>query len=340
MNNKKSICIIGNGFDLHHWNEKKPNTSYEAFGLFLQKNEPKIHDLFSNFFPLEGNWNHFEISLSEIDMEQFSDFVMEEIGNYLDDSDPHRFGEASWEAKKYIELLTTKMREALHAFIHGESYQLGGIQYPQNINDIQINLPKNALYLSFNYTNTLERYYGIPESRICYLHGKSGRGEELIIGHGVDPTTLENSEPSPVMPDNLSPEEQEMWYDQAGDQDSPSYDLAKGEVEQYWNKSFKNTQSIIKSNASFFQQYERLDKVVIMGHSLSEVDLPYFKEIKKRVSPDAYWDISFHTNDEENYLKNTVLRLGVPRNQINMFKLGDILYSHSPVSTHYSLAKV
>jgi hypothetical protein len=325
MISKQTLCIIGNGFDLYHWNGKTPNTSYEYFRLFLQNNKPEIYDLFAKFFPLDGNWSNFEIALSEIDMEHFSEFVMEEIVNYLDDSNPHRSGEASWEAEKYVELLTKEMSEALHTFIHGKAYKLSGIQYPKNLNGIQIQLPKNALYLSFNYTNTLERYYGIPESRICYLHGKSGRDEELIIGHGVDPEELGISENSSAMPDNLSTEQQESWSDQMNDQYSFSAELAKEEVNQYWRGSFKDTESIIKEHTPFFEACEGVERIIIMGHSMSEVDIPYFEEIKQRVSDNAFWEVSFYDGDEQTRLKSTLLNLGVSKLQVGFFQLKDKL---------------
>ena len=46
-----------------------------------------------------------------------------------------------------------------------------------------MDLPEAKLYVSFNYTDTLEQVYGIPEERILYIHGKAVRGDNLIFGH-------------------------------------------------------------------------------------------------------------------------------------------------------------
>ena len=57
------------------------------------------------------------------------------------------------------------------------------------INSLQISkvkkvyeLDKSSLFITFNYTEVLERVYRIPASNILHIHNKVG--EELICGHG------------------------------------------------------------------------------------------------------------------------------------------------------------
>lgn len=40
----------------------------------------------------------------------------------------------------------------------------------------------DALFLSFNYTNTLETKYNILPDKICHIHGVCG-DEKLVFGH-------------------------------------------------------------------------------------------------------------------------------------------------------------
>ncbi|MBK7632982.1 MAG: hypothetical protein IPJ13_00915 [Saprospiraceae bacterium] len=42
-----------------------------------------------------------------------------------------------------------------------------------------VNLDINGLFLSFNYTDTLERYYKISRENIEYIHNKAGEGKIL-----------------------------------------------------------------------------------------------------------------------------------------------------------------
>jgi len=40
----------------------------------------------------------------------------------------------------------------------------------------------DTIFLNFNYTDTLERFYGVNRKNICYVHGKTG-STELLFGH-------------------------------------------------------------------------------------------------------------------------------------------------------------
>ena len=50
-------------------------------------------------------------------------------------------------------------------------------------NSTILQIPDAQLYISFNYTDTLERVYGIPDNKILYFHGKASRSDNLIYGH-------------------------------------------------------------------------------------------------------------------------------------------------------------
>ena len=40
---------------------------------------------------------------------------------------------------------------------------------------------RQCIFLNFNYTDTLERIYGIPSEYILYIHGKALRNDNLIV---------------------------------------------------------------------------------------------------------------------------------------------------------------
>lgn len=46
-----------------------------------------------------------------------------------------------------------------------------------------VDLDSNALYFSFNYTDTLERLYSLSEQNILHIHGRASKGEHLVVGH-------------------------------------------------------------------------------------------------------------------------------------------------------------
>ena len=52
-------------------------------------------------------------------------------------------------------------------------------------------------------------------------------------------------------------------------------------IEDYYENSAKKTSEVISRNQSCFKLLEGIKNIVIIGHSLSKVDYPYFKEIIK-----------------------------------------------------------
>lgn len=49
----------------------------------------------------------------------------------------------------------------------------------------KFSLSTKARYLTFNYTETLERLYNIPQQNILHVHGSRLRHDEYIIGHNM-----------------------------------------------------------------------------------------------------------------------------------------------------------
>ena len=43
---------------------------------------------------------------------------------------------------------------------------------------------EDNFYLTFNYTETLERIYDIPSTQICHIHGsRLVKGDDYVFGH-------------------------------------------------------------------------------------------------------------------------------------------------------------
>ena len=97
-------------------------------------------------------------------------------------------------------------------------------------------LSPNSLYLSFNYTDTLEHVYGIARNQILYVHGKAGENLNLIVGHGNKSLFQKND-----IPDNLSEEEYEEFMSNMdfGDvRENEAEDIIKG----YFRTTYKDVE--------------------------------------------------------------------------------------------------
>jgi hypothetical protein len=317
-----ALYIIGNGFDLHH----ELDTRYSSFGCFLKQNHPDIFDFFVEYCGFDylvgcdsqsledSMWWNFESNLSYIHgdllLENYMDFVPKYASDDFRDRDRY---DISILIEQKIDEATSGMREAFEEFISQVCY----ISTPQNK---LLNIDTSALFLSFNYTDTLERYYKIPREHIDYIHNKAGEGEELILGHGINPVEIEQQEEQP--PENQ--EEYELWKEKRAEQYDYSIERGKDEIRDYYRKSFKATNDVIAKNLSFFEKMKHMDKIYVLGHSLSDVDLPYFRKLKEYLNGEEEWVVSYFKVCEIYKRKAVVQSLGVPENKIHMIKLDEL----------------
>ncbi len=167
-NSNKTLYIIGNGFDLHH----NLDTCYTSFGLFLKKHYEEIYEVFMEYYGFEDldeddeeslknpMWWEFEASLAQID----GDLLLENHTEYAADysSDDYRDRDL-YDIQIYIEdivnKVTLRMREAFEEFINK-------VEYPDLVKLDLVNIDTGALFLTFNYTDTLERYYNVARKNI------------------------------------------------------------------------------------------------------------------------------------------------------------------------------
>ncbi len=312
------LYIIGNGFDLHH----NLKTDYDSFGKFLNEEYPDLYKKLLHYFGFQDVtsndssgtlWSEFEAALSDLDSQE----VIESLSDYIAfTGDPiSDWGAFEIEMQNFVDEVTYKLFDAFYEF-------LLKIKYPKSINGRKILLNKDALYLNFNYTNVLERYYGIPRGNILYIHGCIENGDTPILGHGVTPESLEIEEESP--PKNATPEELEKWQEYINDNYNFSLELGKSELMTYFSKTFKDTDTIIKESSSFFSELTEIDEIIILGHSLSNVDLGYFKKVFSSVSDDTVWTVSYYYKDEMQSHINTLNNLGVKNSNIKLIKITDL----------------
>lgn len=123
-------------------------------------------------------------------------------------------------------------------------------------------LAKDAHHLSFNYTDTLERAYGVPAARVVHLHGRATvEGSELVLGHAWA------EEQRTLLSCDVHSQEQD-----------PRQVEVNQLLDEYFTKTFKPSQRIIRELRPEFMRLLGVAEVVILGHSLGEVDWPYLRE--------------------------------------------------------------
>lgn len=259
-----TLYVIGNGFDLYH----KLQSSYAHFHEYVQDTDNELADLLENFFDLQHNdqylWKDFENDLARFDHDSYFDSFCEidVMAESFRRSDV--FGLED-ELSEESDNLVIRVREIFTSWIES-------IEYPEEniLKPLRLQLNPKLLYLNFNYTDTLEAVYQIPKSQILYIHNNANdyTTGELIFGHsqasdGVDDSTFdEDGEPTRT-----------LFTDAENAARSPFYAFQK------------DTAEVLKKHGAFFNKFGQLKKIIVLGHSLGEVDWPYFKAISA-MAPD------------------------------------------------------
>lgn len=327
----KTLYIIGNGFDLYHGLD----TSYYSFALFLKLKYNKLYSNLTQYYTLpeidedesdeekkkkiKAQWNQFEAELAGLDFET----ILDENTNYIPDissdeyfSDIHAFEQ---EISFKVNELTIDLFDAFKQFILN-------VKFPSNIINKQINIQEDSAILSFNYTDTLEQYYGIPESRILYIHNKAKLSEVLVLGHSKDVNPMHK--PEPKMPEGLSDENQQMWEEQQSSSYNYSYETGKAQLSFYFDQSYKHTKEILAEKKPFFESLNEIEQVIVLGHSMSDVDLPYFSHLKTVLPKNIIkWKISWFNAEEREYKTKVLTEMGVPLENIELIRIGDLLHN-------------
>lgn len=267
---ENGIVIVGNGFDVNHGLP----SSYANFKEWLKNNDINLFDFLNTYIDVKGNWwNDFERSLSEFDIPKLIRETPLEKSPRDSKLPPSFSHPASWRLDSVRDAISLKFTEWVKT--------LDGVEINK-----KIDLPEACLYISFNYTDTLERVYGIEENKIVYIHGKASRGDKLIYGHGKSQFELEFD----VM---------------------KKYNLHRSD-DFFTAGSFGDSESELTSRVSYWQKYIQLglyynvlrpavsgaSNVCVYGLSFSKVDFPYLQWIVEK-NPNLKWRVSWHSENDK-----------------------------------------
>lgn len=199
--------------------------------------------------------------------------------------------------------VTQQIKENVDEIKEAFSDWLQNVDYPATIGDLKLN--KDAIFLSFNYTDTLYKLYNIPKSKIIHIHNSiEDNGSDLIFGHNLEIVN-------------------ESELDENGDSNRTMFTDSENASKSLLYSFKKTIEDIIKENRDFFISLSNMDTIYILGHSINDIDLPYFEYINKVVKQNANWVISYHNDDEPERMKNALERIGIV-SYISFIKLKDL----------------
>lgn len=261
----KRLFIIGNGFDIAH----KLKTRYSDFQEYLLREYPNAST--------EDTWVPESIMMPDGD-ESYNDdevvgFLLKIISEAENEGEAwsdleNTLGKLNYEDFFYNwdeneddnEWYNVYRNEDIASNIKGAVIMIK--EYFSNwINQIEISDAKpieafktlidnrNDLFLTFNYTMTLEKLYDVK--KVFHIHGQ--QGGELIFGHG-------NSE------------DYTDYY-------MSNYIGSENGMSELQYELQKDTSKVIQQHKECFKTLGLVDEIYSYGFSFSEVDLAYIKEI-------------------------------------------------------------
>lgn len=274
------LFIIGNGFDLN----LGLDTNLFSFVKYLKDNDLHLYDTLVHFHNLI-DWNDFERKLGEFDLDtviESARFGWEKL-DYFDqfrtwgDNFLQYLEEDIEEKIPYIKtMLITYLKDWLpdcYTWDMNEEDEDNFKKFGRN--------NKRNVFLTFNYTTVLEEVFYIPEKRVHHIHGSWKNPKGIILGHNSD------FQFPPTKPGDVN----ELKF-------------VEGTVEDYLTTFNKKSEDRVKDFFEFLKSnnvYE-ISQIIVLGHSLSEVDEIYFNEIHSKF-PLSKWIFSTFNEDDKNRVK-------------------------------------
>ncbi|WP_207903126.1 bacteriophage abortive infection AbiH family protein [Rheinheimera sp. D18] len=283
MNRK--LYIIGNGFDLWHGLP----TSYGHFSEYAYSLLSEIENYYALDFNQYNPWHDFENALGDFDSDTFLDNY-NEIDASADDFRPSFVYGLEDELTEQTNTHVDAIRDTFSEWIN---------QIDVSKAVVKLTFPEHSLFLSFNYTSTLQTVYGVDSNCILHIHGNSENNDELIFGHGEDIHEIhafdEDGEPTG-----------DMFSDARENARYPLYALKKP------------VDDVLARHEGYFDKLRDIGDVIVIGHSMNKIDHPYFRRINQ-VASDATWTVVYYSDVQESDFIQSLIDCGVKPERIQCY---------------------
>ena len=79
-------------------------------------------------------------------------------------------------------------------------------------------------------------------------------------------------------------------------------------VEEFYSLSEKPVQEILNQNKAFIDALYDVKYIYVLGHSLGNVDIPYFEAVNKAndYPEQIHWYVSYYSDDEKQHLEDVM----------------------------------
>lgn len=298
-----TLLVLGNGFDLMHG----VKSSYYSFRDSMGKHNDLRRTL-EEYLDVEDVWWSFEFALSRIDVKRMANSVAVEsaldfFDGYYPEEDAAGYFAAIDSAAGPMHMICRELPRFFRRWVNSLTW--GADDLPLK------NIIRNPYVLCFNYTEFIESEYGVSHDKVCYIHGcRQNKNQPLILGHlgGASDDMYEF----------------EDVYTQA--RKNPLVQLAQDNIIDkiaYCDRSLtKHCGEIISENSSFFDGLGNIENIIIVGHSLANVDGEYFREIirKNKDIQKLNWYFGCYGIDDLQQIRRFIKDFNISKENVNIFR--------------------
>lgn len=277
-----TLYIIGNGFDLHH----HLPTNYDDFYGYASETLNEVAEYYLLEFDRPNPWHDFENALGHFNPDDFLGFH-NMVNVNAENFRPRDIYGLEDEIVEQTQLHVRAIEQAFFEWVH----QIN-IAAAEPI----VNFPSDARFINFNYTSTLQSTYSISDERVFHIHGRADTNDSLIFGHGEV-----ISEP--------------REFDEDGEPDGGMFLEAERAARYPLRALKKDVGATIRRNQLYFDCLSDISKVVVIGHSLSHIDLPYFQEIVSKTN-NVNWQVYYHSEPETISFHSALTSIGISSQSI------------------------
>lgn len=295
-----TLYVIGNGFDLAHG----VPSSYSKFRDWLGRRSD-LRETLETYIRNDALWWNLEEALADLDLDTPSMAIPEMLdafGAYDPDAQMADYYAAIDMAMDPVDTITNELPKKFRKWIESLSVD-------SSVKPLSGLVKPGAKYLNFNYTEFAETLYGAKG--VCYIHGsRKNHKDKLILGHSYKKYVPDVSVKMPRFKDGFK-----------RGMVNAAFDDAMVHAGWYDQATTKNSRQIIKEHESFFDGLSDIDTVIVIGHSLSKVDMEYFEKICSEIHSDAKWIFSCHDSGGLKAVNAFVKAMAIGTDRVTIFRL-------------------
>ena len=312
---ENTLCVLGNGFDLMHG----VKSSYYDFSKTIGK-KSYLRICLENYLETDDLWADFEHNLAKLNISSMcSSFLiddrLDEMNAYDEDATMADYCVAVEMAANPIKTIAEELPKRFRKWVN---------KLYVRTNDRPLsNIIGEGLVLNFNYTEFVETLYDVDKSNVCYIHGcrkkiKGQPQDNLILGHmpGDSNSAYNFEDTAPFR--KLSDHDCQLLYH--------AQEEAIMHVAEADDILTKHSKSIIKNNISFFNRLDKVNKIIVIGHSLYKVDWNYFAAIIDNIKDanNVTWYIGCYGENDIQRAKEFINYFNIPHEKANIFCTNDV----------------